>query len=308
MTVNMVCGSGLKAINLIYNEIKFGNIKCGIAGGVENMSMAPMLKNRYEEDIEIIDSILNDSLMDKFNNYHMGITAENIACKYNITREELDYYAYESQIKTIRAIKNNIFKNEITPIKTADGKMFSVDEFPRETDIEKLKELKPAFKENGIVTAGNSSGINDGGAFLLIGSKINNTRPMVEIIDFAEVGIEPEYMGMGPYYAIKKILSKNNFNLMDIDLYEINEAFASQCIAVINELVDYYKVDINAFKERLNVNGGAIALGHPVGASGARIVTSLIYEMKRRNAKYGVASLCIGGGMGIAILLKNVED
>ncbi len=306
-TVNMVCGSGLKAINLAYNEIKLGNAHCVLAGGVENMSKAPILKDRIEEDKEIVDSMIYDALTDIFNNYHMGITAENVSEKYNISREEQDNFSYESQRKVQEALKNNKFKDEIVEIVTSNGNIFDKDEFPRaDSTLEKVSSLVPAFKENGTVTAGNSSGINDGAAFLLIGDETIKDKPMVEIIDFAEVGCPPELMGMGPYYAINKLLEKNNLQLLDIDLYEINEAFASQSIAVIKELSKYHNVKEEEFKNRINVNGGAIALGHPVGASGARIVTTLIYEMKRRNAQYGVASLCIGGGMGIAVLIKNI--
>ena len=307
-SVNMVCGSGLKAINLAYNEIKLGNANCVLAGGVENMSMSPLLKDRLDENKPYIDSMINDSLSDIFNEYHMGITAENVAEKYNITREEQDQFALESQQKVQKAIKENKFTDEIVPIKTEDS-LFETDEFPRaDSSLEKLSSLKPVFKEDGTVTAGNASGINDGCAMMIIGNETVESNPLVEIIDFAEVGCDPKYMGMGPYYAINKLLEKNQLDILDIDLYEINEAFASQSIAVIKELANNHKASIDEFKERINVNGGAIALGHPVGASGARIVTTLVYEMKRRKVNYGIASLCIGGGMGIAVLLKNIDE
>jgi len=238
----------------------------------------------------------------------MGITAENIAKKYNITREEQDEFSYNSQMKVKAAQENQKYNDEIVEIQLDNGQIFNVDEYPRnDSTIEKLSTLKSAFIENGTVTAGNSSGINDGAALLLIGDDSLKSKPLVEIIGFAEAGCDPDYMGMGPYYAIKKLLTQNNLSINDVDIFEINEAFASQSIAVIKELSTYYKCDEKKLKEKINVNGGAIALGHPVGASGARIVTTLIHEMKRKEHKYGVASLCIGGGMGIAVLLKNLD-
>jgi acetyl-CoA C-acetyltransferase len=307
-SVNMVCGSGLKAINLAYNDIKLGKAHCVLAGGVENMSMSPLLMNRYNQNIPAKDSLLYDALTDYFSQKHMGITAENIAKKYNITREEQDLFSLNSQMKIKFAQENNLFDEEIIPIKTQDGRVFEKDEFPRnDTSLEKLRELKPAFKKNGTVTAGNSSGINDGGALLLIGDDTLKLEPLAEIIDFAEEGCNPKYMGMGPYYSMKKILKNNNLTINDIDLMEINEAFASQSIAVIRELSNYFKVSEKSLLDKININGGAIGLGHPVGASGARILTTLIYSMKKKSAKYGIASLCIGGGMGISILVKNKE-
>jgi acetyl-CoA C-acetyltransferase len=307
-SVNMVCGSGLKAINLAYNDIKLSKIHCALAGGVENMSMSPFLINRFNIELPKIDSMIYDALTDFFSQKHMGITAENVAKKYKISRTDQDLFSFQSQMKIKNAQNNNLFKEEIIPIKTSNGQLFINDEFPRnDTSIEKLNELTPAFKKNGTVTAGNSSGINDGGALLLIGDESIKLRPLVEIIDFAEEGCNPKYMGMGPYYSIKKILKNNNLSIKDIDLFEINEAFASQSIAVIRELSKYYNIDEKILSSKTNINGGAIGLGHPVGASGARILTTLIYSMKRNKSKYGVASLCIGGGMGISILIKNVE-
>lgn len=308
-SVNMVCGSGLKAVSIAYNDIVLHQAHLIIAGGVENMSMSPLLKNRLNEDANLIDHMTYDALTDVFNDYHMGITAENIALKYNITREEQDMFALSSQKKVQEAIREKKFIQEITPIKNLEGVIINQDEFPRaDCDLEKLGSLKPAFKQDGTVTAGNASGINDGAAFVLIGDETINAKPLVEIIDFAEVGCEPEYMGLGPVEAINRILENNNLKLDDIDLLEINEAFASQSIAVIKELAKKHNIDEEKFNKRINVNGGAIALGHPVGASGARILITLIYELKRRKQKYGIASLCIGGGMGIAILIKNVEE
>ncbi len=308
-TINMVCGSGLKSVEIAFNDIKLGKAKCILAGGVENMSMAPFLKNRYDESSEFIDHMLFDSLTDIFSYKHMGITAENVAKKYNISREMQDAFSFKSQQKVQEALKNNKFVDEIVPLKLDDGTTFDKDEFPRaDTSIEKLSQLKPAFKKNGTVTAGNASGINDGGAFVILGNEKVKAKPMVEIVDFSEKGCDPKYMGMGPYYAICDLLKKNNLLINDIDLFEINEAFAAQSIAVIDLLAKEYNVNKEKLMEKINVNGGAIALGHPVGASGARILVTLIYEMKRRNAKLGVASLCIGGGMGIAVLIKNVEE
>ena len=306
-SVNMVCGSGMKATNLAFNEIKLGNAHCILAGGVENMSMSPLLKDKYNDEKELKDSMIYDALTDIFSNKHMGITAENVAEKYNITREEQDRFAYDSQHKAQVAIENNKFDDEIIAIKNNEGIIIDTDEFPRfNTELEKLSSLKPAFKEDGTVTAGNASGINDGCALLLIGDETIDLDPKAEIIDYAEDGCDPNYMGMGPLYAISKLLDQNDLNINDIDLFEINEAFASQSIAVINELSKKYKIDKNELQKKINVNGGAIALGHPVGASGARIMVSLIHEMKKRNLKYGIASLCIGGGMGIAVLIKNI--
>lgn len=236
-SINMVCGSGLKAINLAYNDIKLGNAKCVLAGGAENMSMAPILVNRYNPDEETKDHMIYDSLTDAFSLKHMGITAENIAKKYGITREMQDNFAFESQMKTKKAQENGAFNEELVSIITNEGIEFSKDEFPRnDSSLESLANLKSAFEENGTVTAGNASGINDGVAMLLIGNEQLNIKPLVEIIDFAEKGCDPDYMGMGPYYAITDLLTKNNLDINDIDLFEINEAFASQSVAVIKEL------------------------------------------------------------------------
>lgn len=308
-TVNMVCGSGLKAVNIAFDDIKLGKANCILAGGVENMSKTPMLKDRYDNEKPLIDHMIFDSLTDIFSLKHMGITAENIAKKYNISREEQDNFSYESQQKYQDAFSKGKFKDEIVPVITKEKVEFDTDEYPRAgTTLEKLSSLKPAFKKNGTVTAGNASGINDGAAFVIIGNEKVKLKPMVEIIDFAEEGCNPNYMGLGPYYAISKLLKKTNMSINDIDLFELNEAFASQSIAVIDLLSKKYDLDKKEFMKKINVNGGAIALGHPVGASGARILVTLIHEMKRRKSKYGIASLCIGGGMGIAILVKNVEE
>ncbi len=308
--VNKVCGSGLKSVTLGASSIILGENDVVVCGGIEFMSNAPYLSktNRFGNklgNVEFIDSIVNDGLTDAFNNYHMGITAENIAEKYNFSREELDIFALESQQKAEKAIKNKKFEDEIVPLTIKKGKneiIFSEDECPRfESTLAKLATLKPAFKKDGVVTAGNSSGINDGIAVVILMSeekaKELNIQPLAYIENFASCGLEPEVMGLGPIYATKKLLKKQNINIEDINLFEMNEAFASQSLAVVKEL--------NIDKEKVNVNGGAIALGHPIGASGTRILVTLIHELKKRNEKYGICSLCIGGGQGISLLISN---
>lgn len=278
--INQVCGSGLKAVELAYQDILVNNKKLVIAGGIEKMTGS--------------ENMLKDGLTDSFNNIHMGITAENIAKKYNFTRKELDDYAFLSQQRVKKAIENGYFKEEIFDDK--------VDEYPRlNLERSKLDTLKPAFCSDGIVTAGNASGINDGAAMLVLANKEyvkeNNIDALAKIISFETYALDPLYMGLAPIYATKNLLEKNNLKIEDIDLFEINEAFSSIVLAYIKEL----NLDI----EKVNVNGGAIALGHPIGASGARVLVSLIYELKRRNLKRGIASLCIGGGQGISILIER---
>ncbi|MCX8059150.1 MAG: acetyl-CoA C-acetyltransferase [Spirochaetes bacterium] len=311
-TVNKVCGSGMKSIILACQSIIAGDNEVVVAGGTENMDMAPyILKNaRYGYRLgnsEVIDHMVYDGLTDVFNNYHMGITAENLVEKYKITREEQDKFAFESQEKALKAIETGKFKEEIVPYKLIDKKgvetIFEIDEHPRRTSLEKLASLKPVFKKDGTITAGNSSGINDGASYLIIASeeacKKYNLKPLVRIANYSTAAIEPEIMGVAPAFAIRKLLQKSKLNVLDIDLWELNEAFAAQSISIFRELPD---IPI----EKVNVNGGAIALGHPIGASGARITTTLIYEMKKRNSRYGIASLCIGGGQATAILIENI--
>ena len=304
--VNQVCGSGLRSVISGYQSIKLGEAKNVISGGQENMSISPHSiffrdKKKISEN-ELIDTMINDGLMDAFNNYHMGVTAENIAKKIDISRDEQDEFALNSQKKTEEAIINNKFKDELIKI-NKDGKILDKDEHPRlDLNISDLKKLKAAFKENGTVTPGNSSGINDGAAALLLTTldeaKKKSIEPLVKITSWASVGVDPALMGLGPIEAIHKAVKKANWNLEEIDLFEINEAFAAQTIAVIRELgIDQNKV---------NVNGGAIALGHPIGASGARILVTLIHEMKRQNKNKGCAALCIGGGMGIALCVEKI--
>ncbi|ATL91578.1 acetyl-CoA C-acyltransferase [Aeromonas sp. CU5] len=310
MTINKVCGSGLKSIQLGYQAILSGDANILIAGGQENMSLAPHLlpysrQGKKMGEWGLVDSMIKDGLWDAFNDYHMGNTAENVAHLYNISREEQDMYAYQSQFKTSIAIERGTFINEIVPIDVGDkdGSKFSIDEFPRKkTSLVNLGKLKPAFQSDGTVTAGNSSGVNDGAAMIMLASaeavKKYNLIPMAKIVAFASAGVSPDLMGTGPIYASKKVLDKSGWSIDSLDLVESNEAFAAQAIAVNKEM----KWDVN----NVNVNGGAISLGHPIGASGARIFVSLLHEMRRRNAKKGLATLCIGGGMGIAATVEKL--
>ncbi len=304
--VNQVCGSGLRAVVSGYQSIKLGEATNIISGGQENMSMAPHSilyreKKKFLKD-ELLDTMIHDGLIDAFNNYHMGITAENIAKKFNISRQEQDEFALNSQKKTKVALSNNKFDDEIIKVNQA-GNILDKDEHPREDlEMSDLKNLKTVFQKNGTVTAGNSSGINDGAAALLLTSfeeaEKKSIKPLAKIVSWASVGVDPTLMGLGPIEAVRKAIKKAKWDISEIDLFEINEAFASQSIAVIRELgIDQNKV---------NVNGGAIALGHPIGASGARIIVTLLHEMKRQKKDKGCATLCIGGGMGIALCLERI--
>ncbi|WML53962.1 acetyl-CoA C-acetyltransferase [Neobacillus sp. PS3-12] len=310
LTINKVCGSGMKAVHLAMQAILAGDAEIIVAGGMESMSQAPyVLRNAREGfkmgDQKLIDSMINDGLWCAFNDYHMGITAENVAEKYEITREQQDEFSAWSQQKAVQAIQDGKFKDEIIPVvipqRKGDPVVFDTDEFPKQgTTAEKLGKLRPAFKKDGTVTAGSASGINDGAAALVIMSKQKaeelGLKPLVTIKATGNAGVDPSIMGVGPVPAVKKALEKAALSVEDIDLIEANEAFASQALAVGKEL---------GFKnEILNVNGGAIALGHPIGASGARILVSLIHEMKRRDAKTGLATLCIGGGQGVATIVE----
>ena len=304
--VNQVCGSGLRAVISGYQSIKLGDSINVISGGQENMSMAPhSIFYRNEKKIlenKLIDTMMNDGLIDAFNNYHMGVTAENVAKKFNITRAEQDKFALESQKKTQAAIIKNKFEEELIKI-NQNGNVLDHDEHPRK-DIKKsdLEKLKTVFKKNGTVTPGNSSGINDGAAALLLTTleeaKKKSIEPLVKIVSWASTGVDPALMGLGPIDAVREAIKKAKWHIGEIDLFEINEAFAAQSIVVIREL----HIDPN----KVNVNGGAIALGHPIGASGARILVTLIHEMKRQNKKKGCATLCIGGGMGIALCVERI--
>jgi acetyl-CoA C-acetyltransferase len=310
-TVNKVCGSGLKSVILGAQSIRLGDAEVVLAGGVECMSQAPYLikKARWGAKMgndELVDSMIYDGLWDIFGNYHMGITAENVAKEYNVSREEQDEFSAKSQNKAESAIKDGRFKSEIIPIEIPQPKgdpiIFSQDEFPRfGTTKEILAKLKPAFKKDGTVTAGNASGINDGAAAVLLMdeeiAKEKGIEPLATIENYASFGIDPKIMGIGPVHSTILALEKAELTIDEIDLIELNEAFAAQSLAVIKEL----ELD----QEKVNVNGGAIALGHPIGASGTRILTTLIHEMKRRNSEYGLASLCIGGGQGISMIIRK---
>ena len=319
--INMICGSGMKAIIDGAAHIKAGEADVVMAGGTESMSNAGYVlpgtirNGQKMTDFNAVDHMVSDGLTDAFEGYHMGITAENVAEKYGITRKEQDEFAYNSQVKAATAIDEGRFKNEIVPITVKVGKemvSFDTDEFVnRTTSPEKLANLKPAFKKDGTVTAGNASGINDGASFVLLASEEAvakyNLTPLVEIVATGQGGVEPSIMGMGPVPAIAKALKKANMNLKDMDILELNEAFAAQSLGVIRQLSTDHGVTEDWIKQHTNVNGGAIALGHPIGASGNRITVSLIHEMMKSNKQYGLASLCIGGGMGTAVILKKVE-
>ena len=306
--VNQVCGSGLRAVISGFQSIKLGETKNVISGGQENMSIAPhSIFFRDKEKItekDLSDTMINDGLIDAFNNYHMGVTAENISRKFDISRAEQDQYAFNSQKKTELAIINDKFEDEIIKINLKNG-ILKKDEHPRiGLKISDLEKLKTVFKDNGTVTPGNSSGINDGAAALFLTSKEEAEKksldPLAKIVSWASVGVDPSLMGLGPIEAVREATKKANWNLNEIDLFEINEAFAAQSIAVIRELgIDQKKV---------NVNGGAIALGHPIGASGARILVTLIHELKRQKKNKGCATLCIGGGMGIALCIERIKN
>ncbi|WP_105616258.1 acetyl-CoA C-acetyltransferase [Vallitalea okinawensis] len=317
-TLNMVCGSGMKAIMNGYTSIKANMHHLVVAGGVESMSRTPFILPSHARrghklgDMVAKDHLVYDALTDAFEGYHMGITAENIAEKYSISREEQDAFALESQRRAIQAVDNGTFKDEIVPVEVKMRReviQFDVDEYPnRKTNEEKLAKLRPAFKKDGTVTAGNASGLNDGASVVLLASEhaveIHGLTPLAEVIGIGQGGVEPSIMGMGPVPAIGKVLSSIDKKLIDMELIELNEAFAAQSLGVIRELSDEHQVSQEWIKERTNVNGGAIALGHPVGISGNRIVVTLIHEMKKRGLTYGLASLCIGGGMGTALILK----
>jgi acetyl-CoA C-acetyltransferase len=311
MTINKVCGSGLRAVSLAAQLIKAGDAKVVLAGGTESMSNSPFVLNKARwglkmGDATLVDTMINDGLTDAYSGVHMGITAENVAEKYEISREEQDAFSAASQQKAEQAIKEGRFNDEIVkveiPQRKGDPTVCDTDEFPRfGTTQEKLAKLKPAFKKDGTVTAGNASGINDGAAMLIIMDKEYadelGLKPLAKIISYATGGVDPQIMGVGPVPAAVKALEKARLSVSDLDLIEANEAFAAQALAVSKELV--------FDPEKVNVNGGAIALGHPIGASGARILTSLLYEMEKRDSKTGLATLCIGGGMGTAVVVER---
>ena len=307
--INQVCGSGLRSIVSGFQSIKLEENKIIVSGGQENMSRAPhslfYRENKKLDESKLVDTMINDGLTDSFNHYHMGVTAENVAEKFEISRDEQDSFALNSQKKAQDAIGKKKFKDEIIKLQINNNKenvIFDNDEHPRNNlIIDDLKKLKTVFKENGTVTPGNSSGINDGAAATVLMTRkqaeLKSIEPLVKVVSWASCGVEPSLMGLGPIPAVKEALNKADWNINDVDLFEINEAFAAQSIAVVKEL----KIPA----EKVNVNGGAIALGHPIGASGTRILVTLIHEMIMQNKSKGCAALCIGGGMGIAMCVER---
>ena len=311
MTLNMVCGSGLRSVALAAQMIKAGDCDVVVAGGMENMSRAPyaLETTRWGQrmgDGKLVDTMIKDALSDAFNNYHMGVTAENIVKEWGLTREELDEFSLNSQLKAEKAIKEGKFKDEIVPVmvpqRKGEPKVFDTDEGPRfGSTMEGLARLKPCFIKDGKVTAGNSSGINDGAAAFVVMSAEKaaelGVTPLATIVSYGHKGLDPAIMGYGPFHATKAAMENANLTVEDMDLIEANEAFAAQSIAVAK--------DLHFDMSKVNVNGGAVALGHPVGASGARILVTLLHEMQRRDAKKGLATLCIGGGMGTAMIVER---
>ena len=309
LAINMICGSGLRSVAMAAQSIMCGDADVIVCGGTENMTQAPYVLEKARggyrmNDGKIVDSMVRDALTDAFHKYHMGITAENVAEEFGVTREMQDEFALRSQQLAEIAQKSGKFADEIVPVTVKNKKgdiIVSEDEYPKHgTTLEKLQKLKPAFKEGGTVTAGNASGINDGAAIIIVMSaekaKELGVTPLAKIKSYASAGVDPKIMGIAPIYACRKALDKAGLEVKDLDLVECNEAFAAQSIAVANEL--------GFDMEKVNVNGGAIALGHPVGASGARILVTLLYEMKKRNSKHGMATLCIGGGMATAVVVE----
>ena len=312
MTINKVCGSGLKAVGLAAQAIQTGNSEVVIAGGMESMSNAPYLLTRARTgyrlgNAQLVDSMVWDGLWDKYNDYHMGITGENVAEKYGITRDQQDEYALRSHQKAVDAIRSGRFKDEIVPVevvgkKGGEPKCFCVDEGPRaDTTLDVLRKLKPAFKKDGTVTAGNAPGTNDGAAALVVmsGSKARELglKPLARIVAQATSGVAPEWVMMAPVDAVRQLWKKTGWTDPQVDLYEVNEAFSVAAIGVTREL----GLDLN----KVNVNGGAVSLGHPIGASGARVLVTLLYEMQRRDAKRGIAALCLGGGNAVALAVER---
>lgn len=318
-SINMVCGSGMKAVMNGVAEIRSGAASVIIAGGVENMSDAGyILPSSVRNGIKMgnfnaVDHMVNDGLTDVFNNYHMGITAENVAEKFNISREAQDDFAYQSQQKAIAAVDGDKFKTEIVPVEIVTRRetiVFDKDEYPNRTSTpEKLAKLRPAFKKDGTVTAGNASGINDGASFVMLADEEAiakyGLKPLAEIVAVGEGGVAPEVMGLGPVPAIRKALQRAEMKLSDMEIIELNEAFAAQSLGVVTSLIDEHGVSREWMDEHTNLHGGAIALGHPIGASGNRILVSLVHELQMYGKTYGLASLCIGGGMGTAVIVKK---
>jgi len=310
ITINKVCGSGLRAVSMAAQTIKAGDSDVVLCGGCESMSLAPYVVPSARwgarmNDVKMVDAMTNDGLIDAFHHYHMGITAENVAEKWKLTREEVDEFAVWSQNKAEEAVKSGRFKDEIVPVvipqKKGEPLVFDTDEYPKfGNTMEKVAKLKPAFKPDGVVTAGNASGLNDAGCAFIVMSKDKadelGIKYMAKVVSYASAGVDPSIMGVGPIYSCRKALDKAGLKVEDIDLFECNEAFATQSVVVAKEL--------GIPKDKINVNGGAIALGHPIGASGARILITLLYEMKKRGSRRGLATLCIGGGQGTTVIVE----
>ena len=320
-TLNMVCGSGMKTVMDAVSHIRSGDGDIIVAAGVEVMSQIPFTVPSQVRDgqrmgnMTLTDLLINDGLTDVFNQYHMGVTAENVVKEVGLTREQQDRYALESQKKAVAAIEAGKFVDEIVPVEVKQRReivSFDTDEYPKvNATLEALEKLRPAFNKEGSVTAGNASGINDGASAVVLASESavekHNLRPIAEVVGYAQAGIDPKIMGLGPVPAVTKALYKAQLNAKDIDVYELNEAFAGQALGVIHQLAEEHDLPITAILDKANKNGGAIALGHPLGASGNRILVTLIHELNRSNGQYGVASLCVGGGMGTAVIVKSVE-
>lgn len=321
-STNMVCGSGLKTVMNAFTGIRAEEYDVVVAGGTESMSQAPyLLPGRTRDGIKMgnfqtIDHMVHDGLTDAFEGYHMGITAENIAEQYEISREDQDAFAYDSQQRALTALDEGIFDDEVVPVSWTSRRKQEItvdtDEYPnRNANLEKMQSLRPAFKKDGTVTAANASGLNDGAsATVIVGEEYltqYDIQPLAEIVAIGQGGVDPSIMGMGPVPAVKQALKKSGLSFEDIDLLELNEAFASQSLAVIQELSEAFEVDKEVLKQKTNLHGGAIALGHPIGASGNRILVTLLYTLKRKGLKYGIASLCIGGGMGAAVIIRNTD-
>lgn len=320
-TLNMVCGSGMKTVMDAASHIRSGDAEIVVAAGVEVMSQIPFAMPGSVRDgnkmghLTMQDLLIADGLTDVFNQYHMGVTAENVAKQVGISREMQDQYALASQQKAVAAIEAGKFKQEIVPVEVKQRRetvLFDTDEYPKaNATLEGLKGLRPAFDKEGSVTAGNASGINDGASAIILASehavKTYGLQPLAEVVSYAQSGLAPEIMGLGPVEAVTKALAKAQLSTDDIDVYELNEAFAAQALGVIHKLAEQHQVSVTSIQDKANLNGGAIALGHPLGASGNRILVTLIHELHKQDGQFGVASLCVGGGMGTAVIVKTVK-
>lgn len=319
--VNMVCGSGMKTVMDAVSHIRSGDAQVVVAAGVEVMSQIPFIVPSSVRDgnkmgnMELKDMLITDGLTDIYNQYHMGVTAENVAKEVGISREQQDAYALASQQKAVAAIEAGKFKDEIVPVEVTQRRetiIFDTDEYPKaNATLEGLSKLRPAFDREGTVTAGNASGINDGASAIIVASEsavqAHGLTPLAEVVSYAQSGIDPKIMGLGPVESVNKALKKAELNIQDIDVYELNEAFAAQALGVIHQLAETNQVPVSSIQDKANFNGGAIALGHPLGASGNRILVTLVHELHKQDAQYGVASLCVGGGMGTAVILKAIK-